>query len=299
MLDWDKLRIFHTAAESGSFTHAAEKLGMSQSAVSRQISALEDDLRLKLFIRHARGLVLTELGEQLFRTAHRMHWELQQVETQMSESQDEPTGPLLVTTTVGFGSSWLSSRINEFLLLYPQIQMEIKLNDAEMDLAMREADVAIRLHRPSQSEMIQRKLFTVHNHIYASKTYLAEYGEPTSLEDLDAGNHRIVTFGEPVPSYLGDINFLERLGRPDGSARRAALKVNAIYGMMQAARAGIGIAMLPDYVVESEPQLQRILSEVPIPGYEAYFVYPPALKNSKRVGVFRDFLVAKAREWSF
>ncbi len=82
MLDWDKLRIFHTAAESGSFTHAAEKLGMSQSAVSRQISALEDDLRLKLFIRHARGLVLTEVGEQLFRTAHRMHWELQQVETQ-------------------------------------------------------------------------------------------------------------------------------------------------------------------------------------------------------------------------
>ena len=83
----------------------AEKLGMSQSAVSRQISALEDDLGLKLFIRHARGLVLTEVGEQLFRTAHRMHWELQQVETQMSESQDVPTGPLIVTTTVGIGST--------------------------------------------------------------------------------------------------------------------------------------------------------------------------------------------------
>ena len=154
MLDWDKLRIFHTAAESGSFTHAAEKLNMSQSAVSRQISALEEDLSLKLFIRHARGLVLTEVGEQLFRTAHRMHWELQQVETQMSESQDVPTGPLLVNTTVGIGSTWLSSRINEFLLLYPDIQIEIKLNDAELDLAMREADVAIRLHRPNQSEMM-------------------------------------------------------------------------------------------------------------------------------------------------
>lgn len=92
MLDWDKLRIFHTAAESGSFTHAAEKLNMSQSAVSRQISALEEDLGLKLFIRHARGLVLTEVGEQLFRTAHRMQAELAAVETQMSESQDVPTG---------------------------------------------------------------------------------------------------------------------------------------------------------------------------------------------------------------
>lgn len=297
MLDWDKLRIFHTAAESGSFTHAAEKLGMSQSAVSRQISALEDDLKLKLFIRHARGLVLTEVGEQLFRTAHRMHWELQQVETQMSESQEVPTGPLLVTTTVGIGSTWLSSRINEFLLLYPDIQIEIKLNDAELDLAMREADVAIRLHRPNQSEMIQRKLFTVHNHFYASRAYIAEYGEPRTVEDLD--KHRVISFGEPVPSYLGDINFLERLGRPDSNPRRPSLKVNAIYGMMQGARAGIGIAMLPDYVTEGETELQQVLSGIEIPAYEAYFVYPPALKNSKRVGVFRDFVVGKAREWQF
>ena len=297
MLEWDKLRIFHTAAETGSFTHAAEKLGMSQSAVSRQISALEEDLGLKLFIRHARGLVLTEVGEQLFRTAHRMHWELQQVETQMSESQEEPTGPLVVTTTVGIGSTWLSSRIHEFVKLYPDIQMEIKLNDAELDLAMREADVAIRLHRPSQSEMIQRKLFTVHNHFYASESYLSEYGMPRTVEDLD--QHRIITFGEPVPSYLGDINYLERLGRPDSSPRRPALKVNAIIGMMQAARAGIGIAMLPDYVTEFESSLQRVLSEIELPAYEAYFVYPPALKSSKRVGVFRDFLVGKAREWQF
>jgi len=297
MLDWDKLRIFHTAAESGSFTHAAEKLGMSQSAVSRQISALEDDLSLKLFIRHARGLVLTEVGEQLFRTAHRMHWELQQVETQMSESQDVPTGPLIITTTVGIGSTWLSSRIHEFLMLYPGIQIEIKLNDAELDLAMREADVAIRLHRPNQSEMIQRKLFTVHNHFYASKSYVAEQGMPKSAEDLD--NHRIITFGEPVPSFLGDINFIERLGRPDSSPRRPAIKINAIYGQMQSVRAGTGIAMLPDYVVENESELVKVLVEVPTPEYETYFVYPPALKNSKRVGVFRDFLVGKAREWSF
>ena len=178
MLDWDKLRIFHTAAESGSFTHAAERLNMSQSAVSRQISSLEDSLGLKLFIRHARGLVLTEVGEQLFRTAHRMHFELQNVETQMSESQEVPAGPLLVTTTVGFGSTWLASRIAEFVLLYPTIQLEIKLNDAELDLAMREADIAIRLHRPNQSEMIQRKLFTVHFHVYASKSYLKERGAP-------------------------------------------------------------------------------------------------------------------------
>jgi DNA-binding transcriptional LysR family regulator len=297
MLDWDKLRIFHTAAESGSFTHAAEKLNMSQSAVSRQISALEEDLGLKLFIRHARGLVLTEVGEQLFRTAHRMQAELQQVQELMSESQDVATGQLVITTTVGIGSTWLSSRIHEFLELYPDIQIEIRLNDSELDLAMREADVAIRLHRPNQSEMIQRKLFTVHNHFYVSLDYLAEHGEPATVEELD--HHRIITFGDPVPQHLGDINYIERLGRADSSPRRAAMKVNAIYGMMQACRAGIGVAMLPDYITESETKLKRVLTGVELPAYETYFVYPPALKSSKRVGVFRDFLVGKAREWQF
>lgn len=297
MLDWDKLRIFHTAAESGSFTHAADKLNMSQSAVSRQISALEEDLGLKLFIRHARGLVLTEVGEQLFRTAHRMQAELLQVQELMSESQDVPTGQLIITTTVGIGSTWLSSRIHEFLQLYPDIQIDIRLNDAELDLAMREADVAIRLHRPNQSEMIQRRLFTVHNHFYMSLDYLAEHGEPRTVEELD--DHAIIAFGDPVPQHLGDINYIERLGRADSSPRRPAMKVNAIYGMMQACRAGIGIAMLPDYVTESETTLKRVLTGIELPAYEAYFVYPPALKNSKRVGVFRDFLVSKAREWQF
>ncbi len=295
--DWDKLRIFHTAAEAGSFTHAGERLGMSQSAVSRQISALEESLGLKLFIRHARGLVLTEVGEQLFSTAHRMSWELQSVENQITESRDSPSGPLTVTTTMGFGSTWLSSRVHDFIALYPTVQLEIKLNDAELDLAMREADVAIRLHRPTQSEMIQRKLFTVHFHIYASSSYIAESGKPEKIEDLD--NHRIVTFGTPVPSHLGDINYLEKVGRTDRSQRRATLRVNAIAGMTKAVKAGVGVAMLPDYAAEGDLEMVRVLSEIKLPAFDTYFVYPPALKNSKRVGVFRDFLVASARKWSF
>lgn len=296
-IDWDRLRIFHVVAEAGSFTHAGERLGMSQSAVSRQISSLEDSLNLKLFIRHARGLVMTEVGEQLFRTAHRMAWELQSVEAQMTESQDMPSGPLLVTTTVGFGSTWLTSRIDEFLDRYPTIQLEIKLNDSELDLAMREADVAIRLHRPNQSELIQRKLFTVHFHLYASTSYLEKFGIPKCVDDLD--NHRIVTFGNPSPEYLGDVNYLERLGRAENNPRQPILRVNAIHGMMQAAREGIGIAMLPDYITEGEPSLVQVLNDVETPEFETYFVYPPALKASKRVGVFRDFLVSKARDWAF
>ncbi len=295
--DWDKLRIFHTAAEAGSFTHAAERLGMSQSAVSRQISALEASLGLKLFIRHARGLVLTEVGEQLFGTAHRMCWELQSVENQITDTQDMPSGPLKVTTTVGFGSTWLSSRIREFTVAYPTVQLEIKLDDDDLDLSMREADVAIRLHPPTQTEMIQRKLFTVHFHIYAAKSYIEEQGTPEQADDLDG--HRIITFGSPVPSHLIDINYLERVGRPDHQPRKPNLQVNAIFGMLQAARAGVGLAMLPDYATEGADELVRVLPEIKLPEFDTYFVYPPALKNSKRVGIFRDFLVGSARKWEF
>ena len=289
MLDWDKLRIFHTAAESGSFTHAAERLNMSQSAVSRQISALEEDLGLKLFIRHARGLVLTEVGEQLFRTAHRMHWELQQVETQMSESQEVPTGPLLVTTTVGIGSTWLSSRIHEFLILYPEIQIEIKLNDAELDLAMREADVAIRMHAPKQPDLVQRHLTALEWHVVASPEYLKQHGTPKTAEDLD--NHRLILFGEhhpPVP----DINWLAEIGRRPGSPRKAVLETNSLRAMLAAARSGLGIAAIPDYMHVDEGLVQ-VLGEVKAPKVDVYFVYPEELRNSKRVAVFRDFLLAQ------
>jgi DNA-binding transcriptional LysR family regulator len=214
----------------------------------------------------------------------------------MSESQDVPTGQLLVTTTVGIGSTWLSSRIHEFLLLYPDITIEIKLNDAELDLAMREADVAIRLHRPNQSEMIQRKLFTVHHHIWASNEYVKKYGLPKAVEDLD--KHRIITMGQ-MPSYLDSVNWLEVAGRREGDPRPPVLRVNNAYGLRRAAQAGIGIASLADYLVAPDMGLIKIDIPIEAPEWDTYFVYPEELKETKRVTVFRDFIVSKAREWSF
>ena len=104
-LDWDKLRVFHAAAEAGSFTHAAETLRLSQSAISRQVSALEHDVGVPLFHRHARGLVLTEQGEMLFRTAHDVLMKLEAIKTRLTEAKDRPSGVLRVTTTVGLGQA--------------------------------------------------------------------------------------------------------------------------------------------------------------------------------------------------
>lgn len=296
-MDWDKLRIFHAAAQAGSFTHAGETLNMSQSAVSRQVSALEQDLGVSLFHRHARGLILTEQGEHLFRAANDVLMKLEAVRARLAESSEKPSGALRLTTTVGLGSTWLTGRIHEFVDLYPTINLQLILDDEELDLAMREADVAIRLRQPVQPDLIQRRLFTVHMHLYASPAYLKRFGHPQSVADLD--QHRIVTFGVPVPQYLKDVNWLETAGREPGNPRTPILRINNLLSIKNAISRGIGIAVLPDYMVEGESGLERLLPETEVPNFATYFVYPAELKNSARVHVFRDFLLAKAQSWSY
>jgi DNA-binding transcriptional LysR family regulator len=295
-MDWDRLRIFHAVADAGSFTHAGHELGLSQSAVSRQISALEQELNVPLFHRHARGLILTEQGEMLYRTAHDVFTKLAAAQARLIDSKDKPTGELRITTTVGLGSVWLTPRIAEFIELYPEISVVLLLEDRELDLSMREADVAIRLRRPVQPDLIQRKLFTVHHHLYASPDYVRRKGLPKILADLD--EHSILTFGSTT-GFFTNINWLETAGKADGDDRRPILKVNNAYGLRRAVEAGLGIASLPDYIVGKDSPLVQIALPVETPEFDTYFVYPEELRDSKRVGVFRDFLVAKAKEWSF
>src|SRR6201985_2926469 len=183
-MDWDKLKVFHAAAEAGSFTHAGELMGLSQSAVSRQVSALEQDLGTPLFHRHARGLILTEQGELLLGAVQDVVLKLEAARSRLIDSRDKPHGELRVTTTLGFGANWLTPRLGEFLELYPEVKLQVLLDDDELDLGLREADVALRLREPSQPDLIRRRLFTVHFHAYASAEYLKRYGQPRSVADL-------------------------------------------------------------------------------------------------------------------
>ncbi|BBE72587.1 HTH-type transcriptional regulator DmlR [Pleomorphomonas sp. SM30] len=297
MMDWDKLRIFHAAARAGSFTHAGDVLSMSQSAVSRQVGALEQDLGVPLFHRHARGLILTEQGELLYRAAHDVLMKLEDVQSRLTDSRERPSGSLRVTTTVGLGSTWLTSRMHEFIDLYPEVQLQLILDDVELDLAMRQADVAIRLRQPTQPDLIQRKLFTVHFHLYASPHYVKRFGSPRTIEELEG--HRIVTFGAAAPAYLRDMNWLESAGRAYDNPRVPVLRVNNIVAIKRAVQRGIGIALLPDYLIETDSGLAQLIPEVDLPSFDTYFVYPDELRNSARVHAFRDFLVSKAQRWSF
>jgi DNA-binding transcriptional LysR family regulator len=295
-MDWDKLRVFLAVAEAGSFTHAGEGLNLSQSAVSRQISALEDSLTVPLFHRHARGLILTEQGELLFRTAKEIFAKLAMTEAMLNESKDRPKGPLRITTTVAFGSTWLTPRINEFFEVYPDISLTLLLDDDELDLSMREADVAIRMTVPRQGDLIQRHLATFHFHLYAAPGYLRRHGVPRRIDELQ--DHRLITYGSATHLPFPDANWILRAGGNDFS-HRTALEVNNFFAIFKAVQTGVGIAALPDYMTREDASLVRLLPEIEAPAVPAYFVYPEELRNSKRIAVLRDFLLRKVANQNF
>src|SRR6202521_3792815 len=241
-MDWDKLKVFHAAAEAGSFTHAGERLGLSQSAVSRQVSALEQELSVSLFHRHARGLILTEQGELLHRTAHEVFMKLEAARAKLTDTRERPNGELRVTTTPGIGVHWLTPRLGEFLDLYPDIRVTLITTEEELDLAMREADVAIRLCQPTQPDLIQRKLFSLHFHAYASPEYLKRFGTPRSVEELD--QHRTLILGGTIQPWLQQSgNWLLTIGRPERDPRLPWLTINHVLGGLLPCQGGLGLAI--------------------------------------------------------
>jgi DNA-binding transcriptional LysR family regulator len=294
-LDWDKIRLFYEVAEAGSFTRAGENLGLNQSSISRHISALEHDLKVPLFHRHARGLILTEHGEILFRTARDMLMRIEATRSRLDETSELPAGNLKVTATVGIGAIWLAKRVSEFLGIYPDVRIQLIVTNEELDLAMREADIAIRLRRPSQPDLIQRRLFTVHYHAYAARSYIERFGEPTSLDDLD--KHRIVCLGGHQPAFILAVHQLSTMGRDPKDPRPGRFVVNDSLALRVAIESGAGIGMAPAYSMEGNPLVSRVLRDIETPTLDSYMVYPEELRSVARVQVFRDFLVAKAQRW--
>jgi DNA-binding transcriptional LysR family regulator len=245
-MDWDKLKIFHAVAESGNFTKATYVLNLSQSAISRQIQSLEQELKTQLFERHARGLSLTENGEYLFKTAREVISKLKDVESTLMDKKDKPSGKLTVTTVVSFGTTWLTPRIQEFMKLNPEMEIELIFDDKELDLSIRQADIGIWMRRPKQLNHIQKKLIDIHYHIYGSTKYLEQYGHPKIISELN--KHKFISYGKGAPSPVFNPDWALKLGVKDNKKRKPVMKVNSIYGLLLAVQSGVGLAALPDYI---------------------------------------------------
>ena len=296
-MDWDKLKIFHAVAEAGSFTNATTILNISQSAISRQIQSLEQDLKVQLFERHARGLTLTENGEYVYKTAHEVISKIKEIETSLGDQKNKPTGKLTITTVRSFGTHWLTPRIQEFMNLNPEIEVELIFDDKELDLSTRQADIGIFMRRPKQLNYIQRKLVDINYHIYGSTKYLGTYGIPKTINDLT--KHRFISFGKGAPSPVFNPDWALKLGRKDNNKIKPVMKVNSVMGLLLAVESGVGLAALPDYLVSQSNNVVKVLPKSEGPITEAHFVYPQSLKNIARVQAFRNFLYSKLSETKF
>jgi len=294
-MDWDKLKIFHAVAEAGSFTNATINLNLSQSAISRQIQSLEQDLKVQLFERHARGLTLTENGEYVFKTAHDVISKLKEVESTLGDQKNKPTGKLTITTVRSFGTHWLTPRIQEFMTLNPEIEIELIFDDKELDLSTRQADLGIFMRRPKQLNYIQKKLVDIKYYIYGSNKYLEKYGMPKTINDLN--KHKLISFGKGAPSPVYDPDWALKLGIKDGKKRKPVMKVNSVMGLLLAVESGVGLAALPEYLVFNSNKIIKVLPNSEGPITEAHFVYPQSLKNNARITAFRNFLFSKIGDW--
>jgi DNA-binding transcriptional LysR family regulator len=292
MMDWDKLRIFHAVASAESFTRAGEQLNLSQSAISRQISSLEESLNVSLFHRHARGLLLTEQGEILFRTVADVLNRLTAAENLLHDSKERPKGPLKITAPTAIGTMWLTPHMKEFCDLYPDIQVTLLVDDRELDLTKREADVAIRLTPARQGELVQKKLTALNNSLYASNEYLKQYGTPKKPSEL--AEHHFIAYGGDDRLPFSQVNWGLKAGAT--KPREPYFRINSMRGMVKAVEAGIGIAGLPDYMVQGMDNVKRVLPELHGPVTEVYYIYPMELRNSKRVRAFKEFMVRKLVE---
>lgn len=285
-MDWDKLRIFHAVADAGSLTHAGDTLHLSQSAVSRQIRALEKSLGTTLFHRHARGLILTEQGEFLFDATSSMARRLDNAAAQIRDSEEHVLGELKVTTAVGFGTLWLAPRLGKLYAKYPDLKIDLLLEERVLDLPMREADVAIRMKEPTQSDLIRRRLLNIRMRMYATREYLEQAGTPKSISDL--APHRLICQKPDQPQVAAGARLVQEVLAQNVAS---TLTVNNYFGVLQGVLADVGIGVLPDYLTADHDRLVRVLPDVDLDEVPVFLAYPEELRQTRRVAAFRDFVL--------
>jgi len=292
VMDWDKLRIFHAVADAGSLTHAGDVLQLSQSAVSRQIRALEETLDASLFHRHARGLILTEQGELLFNATKAMSRELETASARIRDSEDEVFGELRVTTTTGFGTLFLAPRLPALYAQYPELKIDLMLEERVLDLPMREADVAIRMKEPSQADLIRKRLMNVNMRLFATSEYLRANGTPAIVEDLS--DYRLISQNVTSAQVSVGAQLIREL---NARTLRSTFTVNNYFGVLQAVLNHLGIGVLPDYVAEDFPELVHVLPEVSSGDIPVFLAFPEELRHSRRIAAFRDFVVQEIQAY--
>lgn len=280
---WQGIMEFLAVAETQSFTSAAKRLGLSVSQVSREVSALEQRLAVKLLYRTTRQVRLTEPGQLFYQHCRPLVNGLQEAERALSQTQDKPVGHIHITAPVYYGETIVAPALNRYLLDFPAVSAELQLNNQKVDLVAEGFDLGIRLGPMDMSSLATRKLAVRNHHVCASPDYLGRYGEPHTLAELKqhqciVGTLDIWRFDENGSSR--EINVSGRLRCNSGTA------------LVDAALAGLGLVQLPDYYLGPHLASGRLVSVL-----EAYrmqdgvwAVYPRNRFVPPKVSRFVDYL---------
>ena len=288
-MKWDRLRLFNVVAQAKSLTESAEILNLSQSALSRQMQSLEQELGNRLFVRRSRGIELTPAGIQVAESAKQLSKSIEDVNQKLFSDKTKPSGKLRVYSTNAFGSLWLAPRMASFLDMYPEIEMALSLRDAEPRVTPANAHAEIRMTPMQSQDYIQIKLTSFRYRIFASTSYLRMYGVPMNSKDLD--KHKIIAYGEDAQPPLDRrrLNWLlwhERENTP----RKPILEVSSIYGIARSVEAGLGIASLPDWMEKEMKNLFEVLLNLSGPKLEIYLCYHEQMRDDPRITVLKEYL---------
>lgn len=286
-----RMALFASVVDASSFTGAARRQGLSRSAVSRQVALLEDELGVRLLNRTTRTLSLTEAGEAYYQSCARIVAEAREASRKVRRLHDRPTGTLRVNGPV-IGHQLLVASVARYLELYPQISVELTLDDQYVNLVEQGIDVAVRIGHPADSSMVARRLAEVRQVICGSPAYFAGAGVPRHPREL--AQHQWITYS----LLASPERFVFSSGRTRQTVRVSGrLRSNGGPAIRDALLAGLGLTLIPRFYVAADlasGRLQAVLEEHQVKLSALYAVYPHRTHLARKVRLFIDLLADQA-----
>lgn len=285
----DSLVIFTSVVKANNFTNAAHSLGLTPSAVSKQISLLEDRLGIRLLNRTTRSVSPTEAGQLFYNRCNRILEDLEETEHMVRDLETTPRGILRITATPTFGRSMLMKIFAAFLRDYPDVNFDLVLAEKNLDLVKEGIDLSIHLGSLQDSRLVARPVARQNVILTATKAYLDEFGRPENLSDLSA-HHMLMVSGIDYAEPRWIKRFIKEAGLQNKEPR---FKVNDLDTMCEATVNNMGIAALPMYMVKNHIEnglLEHVLPRVNFPSRTIHVVYPENRYLSAKSRAFVDFM---------
>ncbi len=280
--DWNRARAFLVTAEEGSLSAAASALGMTQPTLGRQVTALEQELGITLFERSGKGVELTPSGLNLLEHVRSMGEAASNLSLTASGQSNSIEGNVCISATELMAVFVLPTIVQKLRRLQPGINVELIASNSVSDLKRREADIAIRAFRPTQPDLIAKKIGDMTGHLYAATNYLDQFGHPTSQDELNEA------------SFIGDnggllITLLNKRGfKLTPSNFPVTVESNIV--QWELVKKGVGIGLLPDALTNSESQFKRVLPNLELFTATVWLVAHRELRTNRRIRMVFDFL---------